>query len=669
MNRILSLNISRKFWLINLFLVLIVGVFVFFYSSRISASEKSITYFSEVYSPTVKSFGDLKVIATRSRMLITNWIDRPRFHQINVDEKEEKFEEIQRNIFEEDQELFKHLHSFEYKAVKESLSSLKNNWQSEEHAEKLQKILVKFEEFMEGQVKIKDLLVLPELYTEQNINEAKNILFTEIVPSYHILYDLISELEHSFIHFHQKEFINVPRFLSQNYWMNYSLLLVVAIFVFIIMFFVDYSILGPIFQYHEVIKQLAKGKVPDVSNVTSNKNELGRMFDSIKTLVKSTSQKISFSNSISEGDYDSQFDSAGKEDELGSSLLRMQGNLKRLAKDANQRTWTNEGVAHFAEILRATTQSIDEFSEQIIVNLVQYVKANQGAIFLIPDREDSYEPYMELMSCYAWDKLKMLEKRVHKGEGLAGQAWLEESTIFMTDVPKDYIEITSGLGHATPKCILIVPLIANQQIFGVLEIASFKILEEYEVKFISRIADNYAATISTVRTNEKTKRLLEESTEMTEQLRSHEEEMRQSMEELQATQEEMQKFQRDIKQKDKVLNATTLIVETDLDLYITHINQHSYDYLKYEKHEVVGRPLSKLFKTHEVYKDLREAITKNSFFDVITYMTKKDRTELLVKVSAAPFFDKYDRLEKYVIIIDNITEAKRFLELNSILGK
>jgi transcriptional regulator with GAF, ATPase, and Fis domain len=142
---------------------------------------------------------------------------------------------------------------------------------------------------------------------------------------------------------------------------------------------------------------------------------------------------------------------------------------------------------------------------------------------------------MSMKACYAWDKKKFLNHKIHKGEGLAGQSWQEGDLIYLTEVPQNYIRITSGLGDANPTSVLIVPLKVKRQIFGVVEIASFGQFQDFEIEFVQKIAESIASTISSVKINARTQRLLEESQEMTEQMRAQEEEMRQNMEELQAT--------------------------------------------------------------------------------------------------------------------------------------
>lgn len=111
--------------------------------------------------------------------------------------------------------------------------------------------------------------------------------------------------------------------------------------------------------------------------------------------------------------------------------------------------------------------------------------------------------------------------------------------VFLTQVPTDYVTITSGLGQVTPDCLLIIPLINNDLVEGVIELASFGVFQTFEIAFIRKVAESIASTIATSRINERTKHLLQQSQQHSEELRAQEEEMRQNMEEPSATQEEM----------------------------------------------------------------------------------------------------------------------------------
>jgi methyl-accepting chemotaxis protein len=134
---------------------------------------------------------------------------------------------------------------------------------------------------------------------------------------------------------------------------------------------------------------------------------------------------------------------------------------------------------------------------------------------------------------------------VEIGQGMVGQCYLEADRIFLAKLPEEYVHITSGLGGATPTCMLLMPLTANEKVYGVLELAGFKRLEEHEIQLVEKFAASIAATVSSVKVNEKTRLLLEHTQQQAEEMRAQEEEMRQNMEELSATQEELARKERE----------------------------------------------------------------------------------------------------------------------------
>jgi GAF domain-containing protein len=129
----------------------------------------------------------------------------------------------------------------------------------------------------------------------------------------------------------------------------------------------------------------------------------------------------------------------------------------------------------------------------------------------------------------------------------------------MTSIPQNYIRITSGLGDAPPSSLLIVPLLVNQHVMGVIEIASFNVFATHEIDFVKKLAESIGATIASVRVNERTRGLLEASQYQAEELKAAEEEMRQNMEELAATQEEMHRKEKEyIKKIEEMEKAVSL---------------------------------------------------------------------------------------------------------------
>ena len=230
-----------------------------------------------------------------------------------------------------------------------------------------------------------------------------------------------------------------------------------------------------------------------------------------------------------------------KAKELSSSEQELKDNLKKIEQqqeEEKRRNWSTEGIAKFSNLMRSNLSG-DEIYKQIVYDLTKYIGANQCWMFLTNNEKGVVT--LDLVSCYAYDRHKYLEKSLDPGQGLAGQAYLEKRHIYLLDIPDNYVTITSGLGEAPPKSILIMPMVVNEEVQGVFEIASFKTFEQFEIEFVRELSEALASFISVNRINEQTKILLEESQQQAEEMRSQEEEMRQNMEELAATQEEMQR--------------------------------------------------------------------------------------------------------------------------------
>ncbi|SKC45058.1 GAF domain-containing protein [Ohtaekwangia koreensis] len=278
-------------------------------------------------------------------------------------------------------------------------------------------------------------------------------------------------------------------------------------------------------------------------------NEIGKLSEQINETLENLKDATDFVTAIGQGnldmDYKASLDSRynhGK-NKLADSLIDMQGKLKSLNEEERKRQWANEGLAKFVDILRSSNDNIVALSDKVIAALAQYTKSNQGALYIYND-DDEYNKHLELVSLFAFDIKKYETRKIKLGEGLLGQTFLEGETNYYTNFPDEYIRITSGLGDANPRSILIVPLKVDTQIYGIVELASFNEYAPHEIAFVEKLGETIASTIGSVKAAEKNKDLIEQFQTQTEQMRAQEEEMRQNMEELQATQEEVARKER-----------------------------------------------------------------------------------------------------------------------------
>lgn len=255
--------------------------------------------------------------------------------------------------------------------------------------------------------------------------------------------------------------------------------------------------------------------------------------------LKNVTNNIAFAEQISSGNLTVEHNLTDTTDELGKALVKMRENLLAASIKEKQERFITVGITQVGDVIRNNSDSLQNLADDFIRTVVKYMGMNQGGLFLL--ESEGSEEYLNLTACYAYERKKYLSRRVEIGQGLVGQCFLEKDIIYMTKVPQNYVQITSGLGEATPGCIVIVPVMTTDEIVGVMELASFKPLEKYQIDFLKKVAENIASSIVSSRVTERVKKLLAESQQQTEEMRAQEEEMRQNMEELQATQEEMRR--------------------------------------------------------------------------------------------------------------------------------
>jgi PAS domain S-box-containing protein len=304
-------------------------------------------------------------------------------------------------------------------------------------------------------------------------------------------------------------------------------------------------------------------------------------------------------------EFEKYFLTSDQDNALGESLRSMRDQMHKIAEAEKKRNWVTEGLAKFVEILRSKNDDLKGLGETIISHIVKYMNANQGSLYILNDDEVN-NVYLELIGCYAYDRKKFHTQKITLGDGLLGQAILEKGIVYMTNLPNDYLKITSGLGGALPKNLMIIPLMINEKVYGAIELASFKIFEEHHRDFIQKLAESIASTISNVRINQQTRKLLQDTQAQTEQMRSQEEEMRQNMEELTATQEEMQRVLKEVQGKEEYLNG---VLNASTDAIFT-----------------VDRSI-KLLSWNKVFQKTQEAGGAAVFkgYEMLTALSEKER--------------------------------------------
>ncbi len=480
----------------------------------------------------------------------------------------------------------------------------------------------------------------------------------------------------------EKEYIN-----QQNILTDYShsvqltlfiLGLIVAIIAITLSLFVSKLIEKPILLTEEVLGKISTGQITEPIEV-EGKDETANMLRSLNNVVDNLTNVKHYVTEVGKGNFETDVEIFQNNGEIYESLHSMTDAIKANVEEDKKRNWTSEGLAKFVDITR-DIQDVDMFYNNILSSLIRYINANQGYLYVI-NNDNQDDIFMEVKAVYAYGKQRYLEdkKEIRYKQGLVGQAWFDREPLYFTEIPADFVNITSGIGEATPRCVFIVPLMVNEKVLGVIEIASFEPLEVFKQEFVKKLSETIASTVDSAKTNERTRVLLELSQEAEQAMKAQEEEIRQNMEEMQATQAEMERVQRSMaieKQRIEdefeaqlnIINNVAIVSKTDVQGNITYVNDNFLKWAKYTKEEVMGknhRILKSGDQDDAIFDEMWKTISSGKIFRGEIKNKAKDGSFYWVDAIVAPVLDKQGKPKEYIaqrFVINDQIEAREEMQ-------
>jgi PAS domain S-box-containing protein len=432
------------------------------------------------------------------------------------------------------------------------------------------------------------------------------------------------------------------------------------------------SITRPLYAMRNKLSMVAQGMLPE-NSVKHTSDEFGQMGVKVDELVHTLKGNADFAQRIGEGKYDTAFKPASDNDLLGMSLINMRNNLIENERRDKERNWIVRGVAEISEILRMH-DAIDDLGEDVIKFILEKIGAIQGAFYVV-NEDDNGKAHIEMRASYAYSRKKYLKAKFRFAEGLVGQAAAEKDTVMRTEIPDDYVTITSGiLGDQRPTCILIVPLITNEEVYGVLEFAGFKKFDPSQVKFVQELSLILARTIFNIKVNERTRGLLAESQEMSNELKEKQEVLRQNAEEMQATQEELkrsnQKLEEQIEEVNRTQKRMQLLLENASEVITIYEEDESIRYMSpsvetilgYGQKELIGKSdIDKVHPDHrntykEFFRKMKES--PDSKMTVQYEYKAKDGSYMWIESLGTNFMSNRV-IHGYILNSRDITERRR----------
>lgn len=384
---------------------------------------------------------------------------------------------------------------------------------------------------------------------------------------------------------------------------------------------------------HETTIALANG------NITDNLEEGGRYeFEEynkdLKALLELLNKRKEFIDELLADNFDANLEIKSDNDDIGNALINLKAKMyetqqeqQRYNQENSDRRYINEGLAKFGDIMRVHTNDTSKLSDKFIAELVKYMNALQGVLFL---SQEGSEDKLDLMAAFAFDRKRFLQKTLKKGEGLIGTCAIEQKTIVLDDVPEEYVAIRSGLGDTPPSNVLLLPVMNEDVLVGVVELASLNSFTKIQVELAENIASNLASTIIGSRINAKTSDLLKKSQEQAAEMAEQEEEMRQNMEELKATQEESARREEEMQGLLDAIGKSFFVLEYDVSGKIIHVNDRLLEFIEQPIDQVLRRSHQEVLSSDssisiEMIKEIVVSNTSKTVVESLNWGSKQYR--------------------------------------------
>ncbi|MFI8826071.1 HAMP domain-containing protein [Streptomyces sp. NPDC053431] len=288
--------------------------------------------------------------------------------------------------------------------------------------------------------------------------------------------------------------------------------------------------------------------------LTENVNELaGNLTRQVRAIAEVTS-------AVAEGDLTRSItvDAPGEVGELRDNINAMVESLRVTTRANEEQDWLKTNLARITALLQST-RGLPEVAELIMTEVPPLVSAQYGAFFLV--KEDEAGPVLVLAAGYGLPDASGRPRRFRPGEGLVGQAARDRRTLLVDPVPAGYATVSSAVGTGEPAALVVLPIVVEDQVLAVVELASLQPFGALQRDFLDRFVTGAGAVISSLAANLRTDELLAQSRNLADELRSRTQELQARQGELQRSNAELQEKAALLAERNKDIESKNRVIE------------------------------------------------------------------------------------------------------------
>jgi len=409
-----------------------------------------------------------------------------------------------------------------------------------------------------------------------------------------------------------------------------------------------------------------QNKNAEIDGTNNSSTSTDRLKLSLSNISKSLNNLVKINKAALEGNFDTEIENGFKNHDAYKTTKELHQKFKTTIhqfKDEKIKLehfkQETEGLAKINQVLKLHHKDLQLLSVNVIHTLVDLLKIEMGAVFLV--KTEDGKQILDLSVSYAYSENRFQKRSFNFGESLVGACAAEKRTIFLKKVPEDYLKIMSGLGLASPKSILIVPLIFENNALGVIELGSLNDFDDNMISFAEKAAETISNTLSMAEINVKALELLEQTEHQKMELEKRDQQMFEAINELKNLQTRTALSEAAIRAKLEAMNNTLMMVEYTSRGIVLDANYKYQNTMNFSREEIIGMDVLDLLKESEraeLIKIINTVKNGNVYEGVIKRHTRQGDEKWLI-ATYTPVYNEKNEVENILFYATDITRLRK----------